>query len=230
MVIQSDLPARARACVGMVLRGRYPLDRLLGVGGMACVCAATHLRYGDRVVMAPLSADPRRTTRSMSDVLLRLVVRPTRGMHDFGHDKHGVSHYLAFAVKLGGVGLLQLALRYACAVCELFRRRREQLSSAGQDAASGARSPDHHSRAGDARRRRPSERTRRTSGSPGDSQHRPGSCERPARPVRRRVVIDAVTPTEDGQRRITERRAERRTHSSPGRLQTNRLLRRRAPP
>jgi UDP-2,3-diacylglucosamine pyrophosphatase LpxH len=81
-------------------------------------------------VMAPLSADPRRIMRSMSDVLLRFVVRPTRGMHEYGHEKHGVAHYLAFAVKLGGVGLLQLALRYAGAVRELFRLRREQLSSA----------------------------------------------------------------------------------------------------
>jgi UDP-2,3-diacylglucosamine pyrophosphatase LpxH len=81
-------------------------------------------------VLAPLSADPRRITRSMSDVLLRFVVRPTRGMHEYGHEKHGVAHYLTFAVKLGAVGLLQLALRYAGAVRELFRLRREQLSSA----------------------------------------------------------------------------------------------------
>jgi hypothetical protein len=80
--------------------------------------------------MAPLAADPHRITRSMSGVLLRFVVRPTRGMHEYGHEKHGVAHYLAFAVKLGGVGLLQLALRYAGAVRELFRLRRKQLSSA----------------------------------------------------------------------------------------------------
>ena len=54
MVIQSaenDLPARAHACVGRVLRGKYRLDRLLGVGGTACVYAATHLRNGDRVAV-----------------------------------------------------------------------------------------------------------------------------------------------------------------------------------
>jgi UDP-2,3-diacylglucosamine pyrophosphatase LpxH len=81
-------------------------------------------------IMAPLSADPRRITRSVSDVLLRFVVRPTRGMHEYGHEKHGVAHYLVFAVKLGGGGLLLLALRYASAVRELFRLRREQLASA----------------------------------------------------------------------------------------------------
>jgi UDP-2,3-diacylglucosamine pyrophosphatase LpxH len=82
-------------------------------------------------VMAPLSAaDPRRMARSVSDVLLRFVVRPTRGMHEYGHDKHGVAHYLAFAMNLGVVGLLQLARRYTDAIGELFRLRREQLSAA----------------------------------------------------------------------------------------------------
>ena len=48
---ENDLLARARVGVGMVLRGKYRLDRLLGVGGMACVYAATHLRNGDRVAV-----------------------------------------------------------------------------------------------------------------------------------------------------------------------------------
>ena len=43
--------ARAHARVGMVLRGKYRLDRLLGVGGTACVYAATHLRNADRVAV-----------------------------------------------------------------------------------------------------------------------------------------------------------------------------------
>jgi UDP-2,3-diacylglucosamine pyrophosphatase LpxH len=86
-------------------------------------CCAT------QYILAPLSAeDPRRITRSASDVLLRFVVRPTRGMHEYGHDKHGITHYLVFAVKLGWSGLLHLAGRYAGAVGELFRLRREQLS------------------------------------------------------------------------------------------------------
>jgi UDP-2,3-diacylglucosamine pyrophosphatase LpxH len=80
-------------------------------------------------VMAPLAAsDPRRMARSVSDVLLRFVVRPTRGMHEYGHDKHGIAHYVSFAMNLGVAGLLELALRYASAVGELFRLRREQLS------------------------------------------------------------------------------------------------------
>jgi UDP-2,3-diacylglucosamine pyrophosphatase LpxH len=81
-------------------------------------------------VMAPLSAaDPRRIARSVSDVLLRFVVRPTRGMHEYGHEKHGVAHYLAFALNLGMVGMLKLAKCYASAVGELFRLRREHVST-----------------------------------------------------------------------------------------------------
>ena len=48
---ESDLLTRAWARVGGVLRGKYRLDRLLGVGGMGCVYAATHLRNGDRVAV-----------------------------------------------------------------------------------------------------------------------------------------------------------------------------------
>jgi UDP-2,3-diacylglucosamine pyrophosphatase LpxH len=80
-------------------------------------------------VMAPRSAlDSRRMARSVSDVLLRFVVRPTFGMSEYGHDTYGIVHYLSFAMKLGVDGLPRLAGRYASAVAELLRLRREQLS------------------------------------------------------------------------------------------------------
>jgi len=84
-------------------------------------------------VMAPLSpADPRRIARSASDVLLRFVVRPTRGMHEYGHDRHHIVDYLLFAVKLGAAGLVMLGVRYVRAIREIFRLRHEQLSGASR--------------------------------------------------------------------------------------------------
>ncbi len=80
-------------------------------------------------VMAPLSPfDPLRIARGFSDVLLRYVVRPTRGMKEYGHEHLGLVDYVAFAVRLGFRGLLDLAGRFAGAVVELFRLRRESLS------------------------------------------------------------------------------------------------------
>jgi eukaryotic-like serine/threonine-protein kinase len=48
---ENKLRRKARARVGVVLGGKYRLDRVLGVGGMGCVYAATHLRNGDRVAV-----------------------------------------------------------------------------------------------------------------------------------------------------------------------------------
>ena len=89
--------ARADAVDGPTFRRRIAFQPLFFyVAGLAYIehghqydafCASQY-------VMAPLSADPRRITRSVSDVLLRFVVRPTRGMHEYGHEKHGVAHYL----------------------------------------------------------------------------------------------------------------------------------------
>jgi serine/threonine protein kinase len=46
-----DRVARARARVGSTLKGKYRLDRVVGVGGMAAVYAATHLRNASRVAV-----------------------------------------------------------------------------------------------------------------------------------------------------------------------------------
>jgi len=87
-------------------------------------CASDH-------VMAPLSpADPRRITRSVSDVLLRFVVRSTRGMREYGHEANGVAHYLAFGAQLGFAGTWRLGASFASAVRELFRQRRAYFSLA----------------------------------------------------------------------------------------------------
>lgn len=100
------------------------------VGGVAYVehghqydtlCSTEH-------VMAPMSPrDPRRTMRSFSDVLLRWVVRPTRGVPEYGHHRMGLADYILLAARLGGGGLVRLGLRFAAAVVELFRLRRSYL-------------------------------------------------------------------------------------------------------
>ncbi|MDP9149009.1 MAG: hypothetical protein M3O36_03570, partial [Myxococcota bacterium] len=106
------------------------------VGGVAYVehghqydtlCSTEH-------VMTPLSpADPRHIARSFSDVLLRWVVRPTRGVPEYGHDRLGLPDYLLIGVRLGAFGLARLASRFIGAVIELFRVRRAYLSAAARE-------------------------------------------------------------------------------------------------
>jgi hypothetical protein len=81
--------------------------------------------------MAPLSPlDPRRIARGFCDVLLRFVVRPTRGMREHGHENTGMTDYLAFGARLGVGGLFRLGGRFVVAVLELFRLRRGYFSEA----------------------------------------------------------------------------------------------------
>ncbi|HVO26265.1 MAG TPA: protein kinase [Candidatus Margulisiibacteriota bacterium] len=51
---EDDLVVRARARTGAVLLAKYRLDRLLGVGGMAAVYEAAHVRLGNRVAIKML--------------------------------------------------------------------------------------------------------------------------------------------------------------------------------
>ena len=84
-------------------------------------------------VMAPLSPlDPRRIARGFTDVFLRYVVRPTQGMKEHGHESMGLIDYIGFAVGLGVRGLFRLGWRFASAVLELFRLRRQYFTEAGQ--------------------------------------------------------------------------------------------------
>ncbi len=53
MPFSSDLTERIRRRVGTTVRGKYRLDRLIGVGGMAAVFEATH-RNGSRVALKEL--------------------------------------------------------------------------------------------------------------------------------------------------------------------------------
>jgi UDP-2,3-diacylglucosamine pyrophosphatase LpxH len=82
-------------------------------------------------VMAPVSpVDARRIARGFTDVLLRFVVRPTRGMREHGHEHAGMLDYITFAARLGVGGLLRLGARFVVAVLELFRLRRAYFTEA----------------------------------------------------------------------------------------------------
>lgn len=87
-------------------------------------CATDH-------VMAPYSPlDPRRIMRGFSDVLLRRVVRPTRGMREHGHEALGLFDYVTMGMRLGVGGMWRLLVRFVGAVLELLRLRREHFAEA----------------------------------------------------------------------------------------------------
>jgi UDP-2,3-diacylglucosamine pyrophosphatase LpxH len=87
-------------------------------------CSYDHLLHPVR------PSDPHRSDRSLSDVLLRYVVRPTRGMLESGHDSAGMLDYLRFAASLGTFGLLALGLRFVSATGVLVALWREHFSGA----------------------------------------------------------------------------------------------------
>jgi UDP-2,3-diacylglucosamine pyrophosphatase LpxH len=87
-------------------------------------CSYEHVLY-------PVShEDPRRTARSLADVLLRYVVRPTRGMTESGHEAAGFFDYIRFTVRLGARGAMALAARFVRANRVLLRLWRLRLHGA----------------------------------------------------------------------------------------------------
>ncbi len=91
-------------------------------------CSHDHVLY-------PVSPrDPQRTTSSLSDVLVRYVVRPTRGMTEGGHDRMSALDYLRFALSLGVSGTARLAHRFSRANRALFELWREHVSEAAKRA------------------------------------------------------------------------------------------------
>jgi hypothetical protein len=84
-------------------------------------------------VLAPVSPrDPRRIMRGFCDVLLRFVVRPTKGMREHGHAGMGLSDYVLFGARLGVRGLFRLAVGFFSAVIELIRVHKESISDAAK--------------------------------------------------------------------------------------------------
>ncbi len=92
-------------------------------------------------VLNPVSPkDPRRSSRSLSDILLRHVVRPTRGLLETGHESAGLRDYLAFGLRLGLRGAGNLFARFVGAVARLFGMWREHASDGAR------RLRQHHER------------------------------------------------------------------------------------
>lgn len=80
--------------------------------------------------LAPLSPyDPRRLAYSFSDILLRYIVRPTRGLTTEGHDKKKLPYYLSMAFSLGLVGCTRLFFRFVRAVVRMFKLWRAQFNN-----------------------------------------------------------------------------------------------------
>lgn len=84
----------------------------------------------EHVLHPVLPSDPRRTWTSIADVLLRFVVRPTRGMTESGHEAKSAIDYFRFGVRLGAGGLIGLGRRFAGAVAAVIGLWREHTSSA----------------------------------------------------------------------------------------------------
>ncbi|HEU4407846.1 MAG TPA: metallophosphoesterase [Polyangiaceae bacterium] len=90
----------------------------------------------DHVLRPVLPSDPRRSYRSFADVLLRYVVRPTRGLGEAGHDEASALDYLRFGLRLGARGVFDLGRRFALAVAALVALWREHAGAAAARLAS----------------------------------------------------------------------------------------------
>ncbi len=84
----------------------------------------------ENVLHPVLPSDPKRSYRSLSDILLRYVVRPTRGLKETGHDTASALDYLRFGASLGLRGIASLGRRFAVAILALLALWREHMSGA----------------------------------------------------------------------------------------------------
>jgi serine/threonine protein kinase len=94
--VEEEVPAEALARVGLMLRGKWRLDRLLGVGGMGWVYAATH-RNKSRVAIKFLLPELARNEDMRRRFLREGYVANTIGhpgvvaVHDDDVDENGVA-------------------------------------------------------------------------------------------------------------------------------------------
>jgi hypothetical protein len=70
MPLSGDVDARARARLGSVVRGKWRLDSILGIGGTACVYGATHRnqsRVAIKMLHPEIASDPELTARFLRE-------------------------------------------------------------------------------------------------------------------------------------------------------------------
>lgn len=72
-------------------------------------------------ILAPISpTDAKRIRWSISDVLLRYVVRPTPGFGSEGHDNRTMVHYMKLGMAMGITGCARLIYRFFSAIAHLY--------------------------------------------------------------------------------------------------------------
>lgn len=93
-------------------------------------------------LLAPLSPlEPDRVLESLSDTLLRYIVRRTPGMKEYGHENRGLWSYITWGLTLGVRGTFKLYLRFWSAVLRLRATARAYSSDTGRRLLR-----DHHRR------------------------------------------------------------------------------------
>ena len=81
----------------------------------------------DHVLAPVLPTDGRRIRWSISDVLLRYVVRPTPGFGSEGHDGRTMSHYIEVGLANGVMGGVRILVRFLTAIAHLYAIWSEQF-------------------------------------------------------------------------------------------------------
>lgn len=84
--------------------------------------------------LAPVSPeDPERIHWSFSDILMRWVVRPTRGLCTEGHEYASFLDYLKLPLSMGFSGAIALGKRYVLAIVRMIMLSRWRLSLRAQE-------------------------------------------------------------------------------------------------
>jgi UDP-2,3-diacylglucosamine pyrophosphatase LpxH len=87
-------------------------------------------------VLTPLSPlDHKRVAPSLSDTLLRFIVRRTPGLKEYGHEDRGIASYVSWGLLLGFRGAIGLFLRFWAAVFHLRRTARAYASKRAEELA-----------------------------------------------------------------------------------------------